>query len=89
MMHLEDYVQLGEETFVCKFKNLYNIKQVVTQWNINLDTFLKEYNLVNCEANPCVYHNQGTMEIICAIFVDGGILRVVNKQEAHSIFNHL
>jgi hypothetical protein len=48
-----------------------------------------EYNLVTNEADPYVYHNQGAMETICAIFVDGGILFVVNEQEAHSIFNHL
>jgi hypothetical protein len=44
---------------------------------------------VTSEADPCVYHNQGVMETICAIFVDGGILCVVNEQEAHNIFNHL
>jgi hypothetical protein len=37
------------------------------------------------EANPCVYHNQGVTKIICAIFVDDGILCAVMEQEAHNI----
>lgn len=39
--------------------------------------------------NPCVYHNQGVMKTICAIFVNDGILCAVNEQEAHSILNHI
>jgi hypothetical protein len=73
MIQLEDYVQLREKTFVCRLKkSLYGFKQVAKQWNIKFDTFLNEYNLVTNEADPCVYHNQGVMEIICAIFVDDG-----------------
>jgi hypothetical protein len=71
-----------------QIQKLYDIKQVTTQWNIKFDTFL-EYDLVTNEIDPCVYHNQGAMETICAIFVDGRILCAVNEQEAHSIFNHL
>jgi hypothetical protein len=29
---------------------------------------------VTNEVNPCVYHNQGVMKAIWAIFVDDGIL---------------
>jgi hypothetical protein len=73
MIQPEDYVQLGEESFVCIFKNsLYGLKQIAKQWNIKFDTFLNEYNLVTNEVGPCVYHNQGVMETICAIFVDDG-----------------
>jgi len=43
---------------------------------------------VTSDVNPCVYHNQGAMKTICAIFVDDGILCAVNEQKAHSIFNH-
>jgi hypothetical protein len=38
-----------------------------------------EYELVTNEADPCVYHNQGAMETICAIFVDRGILCAINE----------
>jgi hypothetical protein len=44
---------------------------------------------VTSEVNLCVYHNQGVMKPICAIFVDDGILCAVNEQEAHNILNHL
>jgi hypothetical protein len=44
---------------------------------------------VTNEANPCVYHNQGVMKTICAIFVDDGILCAFNEQEVHNILNHL
>jgi hypothetical protein len=54
------------------------------QWNIKFHTFLKEYNLVTNEVDPCVYHNQGAMETFCAIFVDG-IFCAVKEQEAHNI----
>jgi hypothetical protein len=55
------------------------------QWNIKFHTFLKEYNLVTNEVDHYVYHNQGVMETICAIFEDDGILCAVKEQEAHNI----
>jgi hypothetical protein len=55
------------------------------QWSIKFHRFLKEYNVVASEVDPCVYHKQGAMETICAIFVDDGILCAVMEQEAHNI----
>jgi hypothetical protein len=63
-----------------QIQKLYDIKQIATLWNIKFDTVLKKYNLMSSEVDPCVYQNQGAMETICAIFMDDGILCVVNKQ---------
>lgn len=41
------------------------------------------------EVNPYFYHNQSVTKTIYAIFVDDGILCVINEQEAHNIINHL
>ncbi len=81
-------MQLGEVTLVCRFKKkLYDLKQVAPCNGTSSFThfYIKEYNLVTNEVDLCVYHNQGVMETICAIFVDDGILCVVKEQEAHNI----
>jgi len=74
MSQPEGFIVVDCEKPVCKLKkSLYGLKQSARQWNIKFDTFLKTYDLIPSEANPCVYHNIG-MTILLGIFIDDGIV---------------
>ena len=55
---------------VCKLNRaIYGLKQAGRQWNVKLDTSLKEIGLRSCKMDPCIYYTRD-LELMIAIYVD-------------------
>ena len=89
MSQPEGFVTPGCKKLVCKLKkSLYGLKQSARQWNIKFDTFLKTYNLIPSEADPCVYHDNG-MNLLLGIFIDDGIAASGDTKRLTAVISYL
>lgn len=70
-------------------KSLYGLKQAGRQWNIKLDTKLKEMGLRPTVNEPCLYHkrNKDGSDLYVVIYVDD-ILIASQKRFAIDTFKH-
>lgn len=50
-------------------RSIYGLKQAGRQWNLKLDSTLKDLGYKNCKTDPCIYMS-GNLELIMAIYVD-------------------
>lgn len=66
---------------VCKLnKSLYGLKQASRCWNKKFTHFIKLFEFVQSEADPCVFIRKTNGEtIILAIYVDDGLLAATNE----------
>lgn len=56
---------------VCKIrKGLYSLKQSARGWNTTFSEFLKKYDLIQSEEDPCVFCSTSTPHVILALWVD-------------------
>lgn len=64
------------ESSVCRLnKSLYGLKQAPRCWNQKFNAFLKKFNLVQSEADQCIYTGQVEgCEVFLALFVDDGLV---------------
>lgn len=65
-----------QKHMVCKLnKSLYGLKQSSRCWNHKFINFLKQFNLVESEADKCIFY--GTVEgsaIYLALYLDDGLI---------------
>ena len=68
----EGFVEEGKENLVCQLKkNRYGLKQLPHYWNIAVDDYLKQMNLVQTESDPCLYVSKnGAETVIIAVYTD-------------------
>lgn len=76
---------------VCKLKrSLYGLKQASRCWNEKFTHFIKSFEFVACDADPCVFVcNKNNELVILAIYVDDGLLAATNEININSIITHL
>ena len=76
MSQPEGYKEKGKENYVCKVnKNLSGLKQASTCWFKTMDTYLKENDYEQCQADSCLYVKRAGAEfIIIALYVDNILL---------------
>jgi hypothetical protein len=55
-------------------QSLYGLRQSARQWNQKFDSFFKQWELMSCHADSCVYQNKGSLHTLLGIYVDDGII---------------
>jgi hypothetical protein len=61
------------------------LEQSARQW---IDQFLRTYDLIPSEADPCVYHDTA-MRIIVGIHIDDGITASIDPRQPDAIIQYL
>lgn len=76
---------------VCKLKrSLYGLKQASRCWNEKFINFIRSFEFVACDADPCVFLRRKDNEVaILAIYVDDGLIAATNEQHINSIIARL
>lgn len=79
------------ESVVCKLeKSLYGLKQAPRCWNKKFTQFLNEFELKECEADPCVFVGQCERKsVLLALFVDDGLVAAESKKTLDIIIKRL
>lgn len=97
------YGELDEEIFmqqppgfedgtdkVLKLKRgLYGLKQAPRQWNAKINEFLINLGFTQSKADNCVYVDNNNDLVICAIYVDDGLIVSTSKPKLLNIINKL
>lgn len=76
---------------VCKLlKSLYGLKQASRCWNQKFTHFIKEFDFVQSENDPCVFIRKVNGEtVILAIYVDDGLLAATNESCFRPVIDYL
>lgn len=89
MSQPEGFIPIGCEKLVCKLKkSMYGLRQSARQWNIKFDLFLKTYDLIPSEVDPCVYHD-ADMNLLLGIFIDDGIAASGDISRLNAVISYL
>ena len=66
---------------VCKLtKSLYGLKQAPRNWNSSFVQFLKQFNFIGIESDPCVFRGEANGYIVfLALYVDDGLIMSMSK----------
>ncbi|KAL0315137.1 UNVERIFIED_CONTAM: Retrovirus-related Pol polyprotein from transposon TNT 1-94 [Sesamum calycinum] len=72
----EGFTVVGEEQKVCHFqRSIYGLKQASRSWNIRFDEFIRGYDFVKNDFDPCVYKKvSGTSVLFLVLYVDDILL---------------
>lgn len=76
---------------VCKLlRSLYGLKQASRCWNEKFTTFIKQFDFVVSEADPCVFICKRSGELtILAIYVDDGLISSTNARFIERLLKYL
>lgn len=75
---------------VCRLrKSLYGLKQASRVWNEKFTTFLKEHNLQQSTADPCIFFSDKEPRLITAIWVDDGLAICKSAQRLQAMIAYL
>lgn len=76
---------------VCKLqRSLYGLKQAPRCWNKKFKTMLRNFDLKETKADPCVFvSNKKNQLLIVAIFVDDGLIAATNNELVDTMVNYL
>lgn len=78
-MKIPEGVSIDEEVYhsdrvVCQLnKSLYGLKQAPRCWNKKFNDFLMKFNMVQSEADQCIYIGEIEKKVYLALFVDDGL----------------
>lgn len=77
--------------YVCKLKkSLYGLKQSPRCWNRKFVSFLSKFELVESDADKCVFYRKGCPDkLMLALFVDDGLLLGRNRTVLNDILESL
>ncbi|UYV66363.1 hypothetical protein LAZ67_4001469, partial [Cordylochernes scorpioides] len=75
-MQIPEGIEVENKNLVCKLKkSLYGLKQSPRIWNEKFTYFLKQFQLTQSQADPCVFYQTKTdAKIFLALYVDDGIM---------------
>ncbi|UYV73987.1 hypothetical protein LAZ67_11001719 [Cordylochernes scorpioides] len=75
-MQIPEGKEVENKNLVCKLKkSLYGLKQSPRIWNEKFTYFLKQFQLTQSQADPCVFYQTKTdAKIFLALYVDDGIM---------------
>ncbi|UYV79065.1 hypothetical protein LAZ67_17000981, partial [Cordylochernes scorpioides] len=75
-MQIPEGIEVENKNLVCKLKkSLYGLKQSPRIWNEKFTYFLKQFQLTQSQADPCVFYQTKTdAKIFIALYVDDGIM---------------
>lgn len=80
-----------QKKMVCKLsKALYGLKQASRCWNRKFVNFLKQFNLMEGEADKCIFH--GTVDgfaVYLGLYVDDGLIAVESQRVIDSMIGLL
>ncbi|UYV85057.1 K02A2.6-like, partial [Cordylochernes scorpioides] len=73
-MQIPEGIEVENKNLVCKLKkSLYRLKQSPRIWNEKFTYFLKQFQLTQSQADPCVFYQTKTdAKIFLALYVDDG-----------------
>ena len=76
---------------VCKLnKSLYGLKQAPRKWNEKFKATLRDFNLTQSEADPCVFYSHKDKDMLClALYVDDGIIFSSSEEIMNNFAAHL
>ena len=70
-------------------KSLYDLKQASRVWNEKFTTFLKEHDLQQSTADPCIFFSDKEPRLITAIWVDDGLAICKSAQRLQAMIAYL
>ena len=75
---------------VCRIlKGLYGLKQSARGWNKTFSDFLKEYELIQSTADPCIFYSTKAPRLILALWVDDGLVLCSDQVLLRKLISHL
>ena len=80
----------GCRSQVCRIlKGLYGLKQSARGWNKTFSDFLKEYELIQSTADPCIFYSTHKPRLILALWVDDGLVLCSDQTLLRKFISHL
>lgn len=88
-MHQPPGFEDGSDKVLKLKRGLYGLKQAPRQWNAKINEFFVKQGFTQSNADNCVYIDKNKDIVICAIYVDDGLIIGTSKPKLLSIINKL
>lgn len=84
-------IETQNTNMVCRLKkSLYGLKQASRVWNLKFTNFLKDFNMLQSEADKCVFRgNVNGQTVILLLYVDDGLVLSSSKDSLKKVIDHL